>query len=318
MIFWLDSMIAHLADSEAAPQLPRRYHLDMVVDSSDSPFWDMVYQGAQRRAEEKDAYVELMETQMGAPYRLNDQLNMAVAARVDGAFIVPDGTQAVAQAMADNAQSDQRVPLLAVMEDVEAQSRSGFVGVDPEEQGSRYGELIAQLAQERDITSAALLGASGEDSFSRDSLYESVKRAAGDLVPGQIMVSRVNHASIFNCKRDIRSQLLSEDAPDVLICPDYLLTLSACQVAVEQNLVGKITIMGSYASESILDYIQKGTLYGTVTVDPMELGGICVDKLIALSNGGEAGEDVLLELEKIDSTNVRRYKTLYAQMEGRP
>lgn len=92
MIFWLDSMIAHLADSEAAPQLPRRYHLAMVVDSSDSPFWDMVYQGAQRRAEEKDAYVELMETQMGAPYRLNDQLNMAVAARVDGAFIVPDGT----------------------------------------------------------------------------------------------------------------------------------------------------------------------------------------------------------------------------------
>lgn len=92
----------------------------------------------------------------------------------------------------------------------------------------------------------------------------------------------------------------------------YPLTMSACQVAVEQNLVGKVSLLGSYASGEILSYIQKGTLYGTVAADPKEMGKACLQELMAIQEHGLPREDVLMELITVDKNNVRDLRNQYA------
>lgn len=323
-VLWLNYCIFQMAGGESEGENSYRYHFAMVVDTGDNPYWEMVFAGASQQAASEDAFVELMGSQLSEEYALNDRLQMAIAARVDGIFVVPDGSDRGNQLIRDASGMTREVPVLTVMENDSNSGRNGYVGINSYEQGQAYGRLLEQLAGETSVGSVVILTGSARTEenngdYSSDIIYSSlVEYLSEHQLNGKIAVSTqtINHASIFNTKRDIQRLLRQKEATDVVICPDYQFTLTACQVAVEQNLVGQVDLLGSYISEDVLDYVQKGTLYGTVAVDPYELGRTCVDELIELNLLGRTNDYTPLEMMTIDQSNVKQYREQYLEEQG--
>ena len=305
-----------------------RYHFAMVVDNYDNPYWNLVNQGAQEAALENEAVIEVTSENLSETYQLEDRLRMAVAASVDGILLAPNGSAAINDRI-NQATGERDIPVLCMMSDEAGSGRSGYVGINNYEQGQAYGMLLQRLASESEeerlevsmlrTTSAGREDGEAEADFSGDVVYTGLIEYLNNHELGdRISVSRssVNQASVFNCKRDIQILLQREDAPNVIICDNYMLTLSACQVLVDRNLVGTVQVLGSYISDEILDYVQKGTLYGTVAVDPYELGRICVSELVELCEEGRTNDYYPLEMMIVDGDNVRTYISRYLEVQN--
>ena len=299
-----------------------RYHIAMVVDNDETPFWQLVYDGAQQRAAQQDAYVELIGASLSEYYTVDDQLQMAAYAGVDGIFIVPDGEETTNDKIGQIVQSaSSPIPVLTLMENDSNSGRSGYVGINNYEQGIAYGELIEKLAKEKEIHTVMLLAnaARGEDQkggFSGDVIYSSLveylaQNGLGDDVT--VSVRAVDHQNVFAAEKDIKLLLQGGDVPDVLVCPDYRFTVGAAQVLVEQNLVGKVSLLGASLSRDILEYVSKGTITAIVVIDPYQLGTVSVDEMIELLQSGRTNDFTALETILIDRSNVAEYTQAYAE-----
>lgn len=299
-----------------------RYHFAMVADNDEAPFWQLVHEGAQRRAEELDAYVELIGGSLTKSFGVADQLQIAAYAGVDGIFVVPDGEEDTNQTIGRVVQaSSSPIPVLTLMENDSNSGRSGYVGINHYEQGIAYGQLIASLASEKEIHSVALLAnaARGEDQkggYSGDVIYSSLMEylSRGGLDESiTVSVRPINHQNVFACERDIKQLFHGGEVPDVLICPDYRFTVGAAQVLVDQNLVGRVSLLGASLSRDILEYVSKGTIAAVVTIDPYRLGRVSVDEMIELMQSGRTNDYTALETILIDRHNVADFAQAYAE-----
>lgn len=321
-LFTLQARINGLPGSELETGKPYRYHFAMVVDNDETPFWQLVYEGAQQRAAELDAYVELIGGSLTEYYGVNEQLQIAAYAGVDGIFVVPDGEKDTNQMIGKIVQDPAApIPVLTLMENDSNSGRSGYVGINNYEQGIAYGELIVSLAKEKQIKTVMLLAnaARSEDQkggYSGDVIYSSlVEYLAQNGLDQSITVSvrAVNHQNVFACEKDIKLIFRQGDVPDVLICPDYRFTVGAAQVLVDQNLVGKVSLLGASLSREILEYVGKGTIAAIVTIDPYQLGRVSVDEMLELKQSGRTNDFTALETMRIDQANVSEYVQAYTE-----
>ena len=318
----LQARINSLPGAELETGERYRYHFAMVVDNDETPFWQLVHEGAQQRAAELDAYVELIGGSLTEYYGVNEQLQIAAYAGVDGIFVVPDGDEATNRMIGKIVQSKTKpIPVLTLMENDSNSGRSGYVGINNYEQGIAYGELIVNLAKDKEIHNVMLLAnsARSEDQkggYSGDVIYSSLveyltKNGLDQTIT--VSVRAVNHQNVFACEKDIKLIFQQEDVPDVLICPDYRFTVGAAQVLVDQNLVGKVSLLGASLSRDILEYVGKGTIAAIVTIDPYQLGRISVDEMIELLQSGRTNDFTALETMLIDHANVNEYVQAYTK-----
>lgn len=318
----LQARINRLPGAEKEPGRHYRYHFVMVVDNDENPFWRLVYQGAQAHAAELDAYVELIGGSLSEAYGVQDQLQIAAYAGVDGILVVPDGQQSTNELIGRIVQSQTSpIPVLTLMENDSNSGRSGYVGINNYEQGIAYGQLIAAIAAEKEIHTVMLLANAARDEdqkggYSGDVIYSTlVKYLSQRGLEREVAVSvrAVTHQNVFACEKDIKQLFHGGDVPDVLICPDYRFTVAAAQVLVDQNLVGRVSLLGSSLSRDILEYVGKGTIAAVVTVDPYLLGRVSVDGMMELLHTGRTNDFTALETIVIDHANANAYAQAFAE-----
>ena len=318
----LQVRITQLPGTEKETGRTYRYHFAMAVDNDETPFWRLVYEGAQQRAAEQDAYVELIGSSLNEYYAVGDQLQVAAYAGVDGILVVPDGEQSTNASIGKIAQNTANpIPVLTLMDNDSNSGRSGYVGINNYEQGLAYGRLIVELAQTKPIHTVMLLSNAARDEdqkggYSGDVIYSSlveylVKKGLGGSVT--VKVCAINHQNVFACEKDIKLLFQTDAVPDVLICPDYRFTVGAAQVLVDQNLVGKVSLLGASLSRDILEYVSKGTIAAVVTVNPYQLGSVSVDEMIELMQSGRTSDFTALETIVIDRGNVSEYTQAFAE-----
>lgn len=317
--------IGRLPGAEPEAGQSYRYHFAMVVDRDETPFWHLVYEGAQSRAAGRDAYVEMLGDSVNEDYAVADQLQIAAYAGVDGIFVVPDGEEATNAAIGSIVRRGRDpIPVLTLMENDSNSGRSGYVGINNYEQGVAYGRLIAQYAREKEIHSVMLLtsGTRSEDQkggYSGDVLYSSLIEAltqSGLSETAAVSVRAVNNQNVFSCEKDIKEIFQSGDVPDVLICPNYRFTACSAQVIVEQNLVGSVRVLGASMSRDILEYVAKGTIAAVITVDPYQLGSVSVDEMIELMERGRTSDFTALETLVIDQSNASEFARAFAEKQS--
>lgn len=317
VIIWANRVISMLTENENENTNKYNYHFAMVVENYDNPFWELVYSGALEKAQEENVIVEMTGTDFVEEYGLVDRMRMAISSGVDGAFVASDGSSYISDLIQNATQKE--IPVLSMMENDSTSGRSGYVGINCYEQGQAYGKLIKDINESQEVHNVVLLSSSNRNEdgdYSSALIYSSIveylnkNELSEDIT---ITIEDVNRASVFNSKRDIQQLLDKDGAPEILICTDYLFTMSTCQVVVDRNMVGKVKILGSYLSKDVLDYIQKGTLYGTVAVDPYELGEVCVSEMLELMEIGRTNDYMTIEMMTIDKSNVAEYRQKYLE-----
>ena len=300
---------------ELGSQKEYRSHYVIIPDDYTSSLWQDIYRSAGAAAAEYDAYIELLGDWEAGDYTPLSYMDIAVAAKVDGIIIRPDGTAAMRDAIAEADAAG--IPVVTVIDDDTASSRKSFVGFNNYQLGAAYGQQILSCVDEETskITVLFKSGNSGNELIFRN-LKAVIENGLSEEQKRQVEIQSltIRAQSTFDAEEVIRDLIHEEDTrPDILVCMNETDSESAYNAMVDYNQVGDIDIIGYYQSETILDAIEKGTVPMALTLDAEQMGQYCVEALEEYRTMGYTSNYMSVDLNVITQQNVEAYRDTEAR-----
>lgn len=277
-----------------------RYHYALITEEKDE-FWEAIYKGALEKGKEYDTYVEKIGSNLSESYPLTDLMKIAIASKVDGIIIEPNGDEEIIR-LIDDAR-DQGIPVITVLKDAPSSNRISFVGINSYNQGQAYGSQVMEVINEDTENVTILLDSYSKDS-GQDIIYTTIREMIGDD-DIKVETASINTQSTFSSQESIRNILMSTiNPPDILVCLSVIDTLSANQAVVDYNMVGDIDIIGYYDSELILSAIKKDIIHSTMTIDAKQMGATCVEALVEYRVTQQVSDYFTVDISIINSSNL--------------
>ncbi len=292
-------------DARSAARYSRHYA--MIADDSESSLWQSIYRSALEAANRQDACLELLGGWSGDSYTLTDYVNIAVASKVDGIIVKPDGTVRLRQAIDEAEQSG--IPVITVLEDESDSRRTSFVGLNSYQTGITYGNQILNCI--RDDTEKVLVLLRRGDT-GKDLVFKQLKATVQEgLEPGEelsVESYTVTAGGSFDAEKAIRELFHDEDTrPDVLVCMNETDSKCAYYAMVDYNQVGSVQLIGYYQSDMMVSAVQKGIIPMVVTLDAQQVGECCIEALDEYYEMGHVSSYFSVDLNIITEQNAADY-----------
>lgn len=293
-----------LADNQSYETYP--YHYALITSGADDSFWDSVYEGAKEKGKQLDIYVENFGKNLNFSYSINELMEMAIAAKVDG-IILEAETGESTQKMINRA-VEMGIPVVTVLEDSSYSDRQCFVGVNNYNLGKEYGGQILKVAGE-DTKKVIVLVDSSEGDISHNIILSGIRETL-EGTEIEVVPVTIKRESIFSSEEAIRDIVMEGvDSPDILICLNSVDTVCAYQAVVDFNKVGEINIIGYYNSETVLSAIQKNIIYSTIVIDTKQMGAYSVEALNEYHTFERVSNYISVDTNLISAEDVEEYLT---------
>lgn len=328
-VFVYRALIMHTFKMDTGDTEFYTYHVAMITESHDDPFWKKVWLAAKEEGALKDACVEWVGNDLTEQYPLATLIEMAIYAKVDGILVQPDGSEKVksliARAIANN------IPVITIMTDATDSGRQGFVGYNTYDLGQLYGQqVLAAMALTPNPYHAVILFGNDVSESAQNIIYSSIKeRLEGKTCTLDVVL--IDNSNVFSAEEAIRdlvvttpSALVSETTPpqlgktygpDMLICLNATNTICAYQAVVDHNKVGQIQILGYYDSDEILTAVEKRIIQATVAVDANRVGASSLDTLLEYLEVNRTSDFTPVGLALVTASNVEAYRGKTTGME---
>lgn len=284
-------------------------HYVMITKDITTSFWQSVYESAKEEAENNNIYLEQMGSNFSEKYSVADYLRISIASKVDGIIVCPDGSDEVTQLI--NEATEAGIPVITVLNDDMETKRVSFVGINSYELGLVYGQQILERIN-GNTSDIRVLFHSSESNSTNDVVFNQIKMSINDkLAENRVNISPyyISDDNEFDSEEAIRDIFISQDnLPDILVCMEEVDTECACQAIVDYNNVGKVTIIGSYSSEVILEAIHKDLAAVTVAMDTNKMGKQSVQALLEYQETGYVNNYYNVDLHIIGKENVQNYE----------
>lgn len=288
----------------------RKYsrHYVLIMENPDSETCSKLLEGCRREGELKDAYVELLGTDLGEQYTRLELINMAIEMGVDGIIVEAEESEEFEKMI--NKADANNIPVVTVGQDCMDSDRISYVGIGGYDLGREYGREIIRSATKKDRKVLILMDMDADDSM-QNIIYNGIHETLlneGNHLNMDLEIVAVNGQSYFTADESIRSILTNmEVLPDFVVCLSEQDTLIMYNAVVEYNIVGELDVLGFYASESILQGIDKKILTSTVAINYGLMGEACVDALTEYKTTGVVNGYFLIDVHTINSSNIKEY-----------
>jgi len=302
MIFY-KSKIAGIAAADTASYHKYRYHYAIISEEADAPFWEAIYKGALEKGMELDVYVEKVGSKLQCSYDLKDLMKIAIASRVDGIIIEPNGEEEISR-LIDKAM-EVNIPVVTVLTDAPESKRISFVGINSYNQGQTYAKQVLELVRKGRKKITVLLSADSKDS-SQNTIYSNISEAVSGM-DVELDYAIIGTQNPFSSEEDIREIVMSWEPPDVLVCLTATDTRNAYRALVDYNKLGDITIIGYYDEDLILRAIEMKNIHSTITIDARQMGACCVEALTEFIESGQVSDYFSVDISVINETNIKEY-----------
>ena len=307
-----------------------KYHIAMVTESHTDPFWESVWRAAKEEGANSDVVVEWIGNSLTEQYPLTSLMEMAIAEKVDGIILQPDGSVAISQLIVRAIENG--IPVITVMSDATGTGRQGFVGYNSYDLGQLYGAQVrAAMAQMPSEYHAVVLFGNDISENAQNIVYSSIKESLeGRNVTLDVVT--IDNNNVFSAEETIREMVVSSPSsvasadtppqlgkdygPNMLICLNATNTICAYQAVVDHNKVGQIQILGYYDSDEILSAIDKRVIQATVTVDANRVGASCVTTLMEYLEQGRTSDFTPVVLQLVTAANLEDYRAAHEQTGG--
>lgn len=303
MMFYRNRIVKINAADTSGYQIYKE-HYAIISEEADAPFWEAIYQGALEKGKEQEVYVERIGSNLTVNYSLKDLMRIAIAAKVDGIIIEPNGEEDITDLI--NQAVEKEIPVVTVLKDAPESSRISFVGINSYNQGQTYGKQVLEVVGEEKRKVTVLLNSDNKDT-SQNIIYSTIR----EMVSGsnvEVESAIVNTQSTFSSEEDIRNLIRdAKDPTDVLVCLTAVDTICAHQAVVDYNKVGDIEIIGYYDSEPILSAIDKDIIHSTMTIDAKQMGAYCVEALMEYRASGQVSDYFSVDISVINDDNIQDY-----------
>lgn len=284
-------------------------HYVLIARDRTTSFWQSVYDSAREEAEANNIYLEQVGSNLSQNYTMEDYLRISIASKVDGIIVCPDGSDKIKKLINEAVKND--IPVITVLNDDIDTKRVSFVGINSYELGMVYGEQIVKRVN-RDTKRIYILFHSAASNSMNDVIFNQIKKKLNENLAGNNIIIQpyyITDNKEFDSEEAIRDLFISQEAiPDILVCMEEVDTECACQAIVDYNKVGKVTIIGSYSSDIILEAIRKDLAAVTVAVDTRQLGKQSVQALLEYNEMGYVNNYYNADIHIIGKDNVNSYQ----------
>ncbi|MDC7220825.1 MAG: substrate-binding domain-containing protein [Spirochaetales bacterium] len=284
--------------SEGGGESIPEYSYAFFLPALDYPYFNSLKQGALDGAEDYNSIITFYEIDTDPL-----SLQMAPYCGADGVALYPTTDELISgECLECLAGSD--IPILFLEHNV-THSSAYFVGTNSFEVGKRIGELVR--SRDTRAVSCALIFSEKSPGLlaDRDLVEMGFRQIMGEKLPEKL-IFRVTDRNPLDAEGLVYRLLQEKPDLDTMVFTDSNDTLAAVQVLVDQNLVGKVEVIGFGEDRAIVDYIGKGVIRGTVVRDPYRIGYQAVEVLRGISDRGNASAYVDVGTRLISQVNVGR------------
>lgn len=133
-----------------APTKDYTYHIALIAEERDNPYWRLIEKGSNQAADEQDVYIEYVAPEAANNDTLLQLLDRMIAEKVDG--ILVQGVERQQFVDLVHKGMDLGIPIMTIDTDVENSERSMYVGIDNFHAGEQAGkELIANTSGKQTV-----------------------------------------------------------------------------------------------------------------------------------------------------------------------
>lgn len=281
-------------------------HYLMIADNKDSSFWQTIYESAVAQADQYDSFIEYIMPGSNPAYSLADCLRIAIASKVDGVIVHPDGSEEIKDLI--NEAYGNSIPVVTVMDDATESSRVSFVGLNNYLLADAYTEQVLSLLKPGNTKILLLSSDPNSDSRVRliySQMVKAIEQKKNKDQTVSIKEYTAENTKEFNMEEVIRDLIIKESTrPDVIICTEEFITECTYQTLIDYSLVGDISIIGFYYSDHILDAVEKENINSTIALDASEIGNFAVNALEEYHTLGNTSTYYSVGLNVITKENV--------------
>lgn len=293
-------------------------HYAFIADDIERSFWQEVYEGAKGRGEDTDVYLEAFGIGTAVEYTKEERMQMAIAAKVDGIVLEADESQEMQQLI--DAAVENNIPVVTVMTDSYGSKRQSFIGFGNYNLGREYARQIVKFATKEDKKVLVIMDGnmdSNTQNIISTGIQETISNEANHLKLEVEMITD-RDMTAFSSEEIVRDIFLDVgNMPDIIVCLNEQDTVSACQAAVDYNVVGKVDIIGYYITDTLADALKRRILTSTIVTDAGQMGINSVDALNEYIETGHVNDFIVMEVQAITANHMGEY-TEDVQKESMP
>ncbi|MEE1196511.1 MAG: substrate-binding domain-containing protein [Lachnospiraceae bacterium] len=283
-------------------------HYAFIAENMEDRQWQMICEETKQYGSAAGVYVECMNEDFTSEYTREDYMKIAISMKVDG-IILEGGNQEGLTELVDQA-VDQGIPVVTLMTDCSDSKRQCFIETGKYNLGREYARQIIAAAT-KDTRKVLVLVNAAENDSSQNLIMSGIRDTLeneGNYLELELE-SEVVGSSEFDSAQAIRSRLLNEDVPDILICLNDQDTNNAYQVLVDYNMVKTVKLIGSSTTDTILKGIQKGSVQSVILADMDQTGMKCIEALGSYRESSYVSDYLALDAKVIWKDNVKEYLT---------
>lgn len=296
----------------------------MITDNYKSDFWQSVYKGALETAREHGIYVDLLGENLSGDYSTEELMRIAIASEVDGIIVYASEAPMMANLIDEAVRNG--IPVVTLYGDSTHSDRLSFVGVGGYSVGKLYGKQIVDIIKEKrrqeliesdhiddrkEVQIAVLVNTDTLDAGQNiiiASMQDTIRQENATDSEFEVEVVAVDNTNAFSVEESIRDIFMRDKVPDVIVCLNELNTICTYQAVVDFNMVGDVNVLGYYDSVDIVNAIDRGGIYATISIDTLQLGQYSVQALLDYYETGNTSEYYTADTTLIDKGNVDEFK----------
>ncbi len=285
-----------------------RFHLAVVIPDTNDSFFRAFLEGISHQASASEVAIQVFRYPSFSPAEAERYLEIALKAKLDGLIIytsrdtdlekikayqselapplknIPESFLGRFRGMANG------VVIISVGTDRPVSRPPNFIGSGSFGRGFEAGKRIVEQQGSSArigliVSSTKSDGLKAPEALQNEPIYKGVS-AAIKAAPGASIVAAANvKPGILSGEEAVLEMLRFSPSINVLICSNSHDTVSAAQVIIDLNLVGKIMIVGSDETPEIKRYIEKGVVSFSIVRDSRRIGKEAIKAFSRLKEG---------------------------------
>ena len=269
------------------------YHFSIYLPDTQDSFFTAIKRGVESAAEEQNVAVSYHSID---PVRL--ELQQASYTGVDGVAICPYLDDVFAKTQIEKIVQKQ-IPVILINHLILHDQPWPYIGPNSFDIGRKMGMLLSRLGHEP-IRLAIVYSKKAPGIYAERELVEmGLTSSIGNRLSTSIK-SFYTGRNPLDAEMVMYRLLREEPEINTLVFTDANDTIAATQALIDMNLVGRIQIIGFGNEKSIIEYIHKGVIAGTIAINPERIGYQAIKSLYELKATGYTSTSVNTGVEILD------------------
>ncbi|WP_157949970.1 substrate-binding domain-containing protein [Vallitalea okinawensis] len=246
-------------------------HYVLIYSEEDSIFWEEFVTGALEACIKEEVDLEISKVSpLDDQESILEKIDMAIASKVDG--IILQAEEDIAFETYINKATEKGIPVITVASDCIKSTRQSYIGTNAYETGLKAGELIKEATDEAKIVIITQEDEHESTDISTSNYLSGIYEVINNDENMEIIAEEKSSYADFSAEGIAYKIINNNPEANMIICTSANDTLGVAQVMIEFNRVGSVQIIGYDMSEDMVDYIQKGIVYGAIARNPREMG----------------------------------------------